>query len=84
MLREEFELAVHQLRGKGFKCFGNLRMQLSPHATQEAAVTRVLHECVLEGIDRVGRHASLEHQLGGDDAGESGLQFVVGKTGNRM
>ena len=43
---------------------------------------RVLHQRVLEGIDRIGRLASLEHQLGGDKAAESGLQLVLGATGD--
>ena len=44
---------------------------------------RVLHQRVLEAVDRVGRRAALEDQLGGDEAGKSGLQFVLGKAGDR-
>jgi len=43
---------------------------------------RVLHQSVLEGIDRIGRPASLENQLRGDEAGEGGLQLVLWKTGD--
>jgi len=46
-------------------------------------VRRVLHQRVLEHIDRVGRPASLEHQLRGNEASERGLQLVLGKTGDR-
>ena len=43
---------------------------------------RVLHQRVLEGVDRIGRRAALEHQLGSDEAAESGLQLVLGKAGD--
>ena len=39
---------------------------------------------VLEGINRIGRCASLEDQLGSDEAGERGLQLVLGKAGDRV
>jgi hypothetical protein len=40
---------------------------------------RVLHQRVLEGVDRLGRRSPLEHQLGGDQAGESRAQLVLRK-----
>jgi len=39
---------------------------------------------VLEGIDRVGRRASLEHQFGSDQASESGFELVFRETGDGM
>jgi hypothetical protein len=82
MLREELRLAVHQLGGMGFERCGDLRVQLLAGAAQQAAMRRVLHQRVLEAIDRVGRHATLEDQLGRDEPVESGLQLVFGKAGN--
>jgi hypothetical protein len=82
MLREELGLALHHLGGMGFERFGDLRVQLLPGIAQQPAVRRVLHQCVLETIDRVGRRAALEDQLGGDKASEGGLQFVVEKAGH--
>ena len=61
MLREELGLAVHQLRGLSFQRFGDLGVQLLSSVAQQAAVSRVLHQRVLETIDRIGRHAALEH-----------------------
>ena len=43
---------------------------------------RILHQCVLEGVDRLGKRASLEHQLGGDQASERSLQLVLGEIGD--
>ena len=63
-----------------FEGFGDLRVQLLPGIAQQTAVSRVLHQRVLEAIDRVGRDASLEHQLGGDEPAKSGLQLVLGMT----
>src|SRR4029077_3663295 len=80
MLCKELGLALDQLGGVGFERFGDLRVQLLPRAAQQAAVRRVLHQRVLEAIDRVGRRASLEDQLGGDEASESSLQLSLGKT----
>src|SRR6267142_4141419 len=37
---------------------------------------------MLEGIDRVGRRATLEHQLGGYEASERGLQLLLSKAGD--
>jgi hypothetical protein len=45
---------------------------------------RVLHQRVLEGIDCVGRRAALEDEFGTNEATESGLQLVVGKTRDGM
>ena len=83
MLREELGLAVDQLGGMGFERLGDLRVQLLARAAQQAAVRRVLHQRVLEGIDRVGR-ASLEHQFGSDQASESGFELVFRETGDGM
>ncbi|HKM72883.1 MAG TPA: hypothetical protein VJX94_22930 [Stellaceae bacterium] len=66
----------------GFQRFGDLSMQLLAGAAQQATMRRVLHQSVLEGIDRIGRPASLENQLRGDEAGEGGLQLVLWKTGD--
>ena len=44
---------------------------------------RVLHQRVLEAVDRVGRRAALEDQLGSDELAESRLQLVLGKAGDR-
>ena len=63
MLCEMFGLAVHQLGGTGLERFGDLLVQLLPSAAQQAAVSRVLHQRVFEGIDRVGWRATLEDQL---------------------
>jgi hypothetical protein len=65
-----------------FERFGDLCVQLLPSAAQQAAVSRVLHQGVFEGIDRVGRRATLEDQLGGYEARESSLQLVLWKTGD--
>jgi hypothetical protein len=45
---------------------------------------RVLHQRVLKAIDRFGRPAALEYQLGSNEASESGLQLVVGKARDGM
>jgi hypothetical protein len=73
MLREELGLALHQLGGMGCERFGDLCVQLPARAAQQAAVRRVLHQCVLEAVERVGRCPSLEDQLGGSELGERGL-----------
>lgn len=80
MLGEELELAVDQLGGMGFERFGDLRVQLLASAAQQAAVRRLLHQRVLEGVDRVWRRAALEHQLGSDQPSETGLQLVLAKA----
>ncbi len=80
MLSEEFGLAVHHLGGMGFERSSDLRMQLLADASQQATVRRVLYQRVLEAIDCVGRHASLEDQLGGDETSKSRLQLVLGET----
>ena len=77
MQREEFGLTVPQLRRVGFERFGDLRVQLPAGIAQQAAMGGVLHQRVLKGIDRIGRRAALKDQPGGDDASESGLQFVL-------
>ena len=63
MLRQELGLVLHDLGGMGLECFGNLRMQLLPSAPQQTTVNGILHQSVLETVDRLGRRAALEDQL---------------------
>ena len=63
MLGQELGLVSHQLGGMGFERFGDLRMQLLARAAQQAPMCRVLHQRVLEGIDRIRWCPALEHQL---------------------
>src|SRR5262245_33498663 len=80
MLGKELGLGIYQFGRISFERCGDLRVQLLASTTQKAAVCRVLHQRVLEAVDRFGRRASLEHQLGTNEATESGFQLVVGKT----
>ena len=73
MLRQQLGLAVDDHRRIGFERFGDLRVQLPAGSAQQAAMRRVLHQCVLEAVDRLGRRAALEHQLGRDEPPESCL-----------
>src|SRR5690348_18427660 len=82
VLRKKIGLSVHQLGRISFERFSDLRMQLLSGAAQQAAMCRVLYQRVFEGIDRVGWHAALEDQLGGDEPAKSTSQLVVGKTGD--
>jgi hypothetical protein len=66
MLREKLGLAFYNLGGMGLERVSDLRMQLLPGLAQQAGVRRVLHQRVLEAVDRVGRRAALEDQLGSD------------------
>jgi hypothetical protein len=47
-------------------------------------VRRVLHQRVLEAVDRVGRRAALKDQLGSDEPGHCSAQFILGKSGDGM
>jgi RNA polymerase-interacting CarD/CdnL/TRCF family regulator len=67
----------------GFERIGDLRVQLPPRTAQQAAVRRILHQRVLEAVDRVGQCASLKNQLRSDEQSERGLQLVLGRTGDR-
>src|SRR5207247_8268604 len=84
MLGEELGLVIDHIWGMGFERFRDPRMQLLARAAQQAAMRRVLHQRVLESINRVGRRAALEDQLGSDELIESSLQLVVGKAGDTM
>ena len=83
MLREELGLDFSDFRGVVFERFGDLRVQSLPGHAQQAAMRRVLHQRVLEAVDRVGRQAALKDQLGSDELAESRLQLVLGKAGHR-
>jgi len=66
----------------GFERFGDLRVQMLARAAQQAAMSRVLHQRVLEGIDCTGRRASLEYQPGRDEPHKSRFQLVLGGMGD--
>ena len=84
MLREELWLTVYELGKIGRERSGDLRVQLLTSAAQQAAMRRVLHQCVLEGVECVGWCAALEDQLGSDEPGESGFQLVIAKARDGM
>ena len=83
MPREQLGLCLHQLRRLRFQCLGDPRVQSSPGTAQQAAVRHVLHQRMLEAVDRIRRHAALEHQLGTNQAQQRGLQSILGKARNR-
>src|SRR6516165_4319469 len=45
-------------------------------------MSRLLHQRMLEGVERVGQSAALENQFRGDEPSESGLQLLLGKAGD--
>jgi hypothetical protein len=79
MLREKLGLGFCDLGGMGFERFGDLRVQLLPGIAQQAAMRRVLYQRVLEAVERLGRRAALEDQLGSDELAESRLQLGSGR-----
>jgi hypothetical protein len=54
MLRKELGLVVHELGRLGFERIGDLSVQMLPSFAQQAAVSGVLYQHMLEDIDRVG------------------------------
>src|SRR6266567_1576161 len=76
MLRKDLGLCVPDFSEMGFESLADFRTQLFPGTAQKALVSSILHERVLEAVNRVRRHASLEHQLGSDQPSESRLQLV--------
>jgi hypothetical protein len=48
-----------------FKRPDNAGVELQASTPQQCAVGGVLHQCVLEGVFRIGRSATLEDQFGG-------------------
>jgi hypothetical protein len=59
--REELGMSVRDLRVIGLERLGDLRVQLLAGAAQQAAMRSVLHQRVLEAVDRLGRRTALEH-----------------------
>ena len=82
MLREDLGLVLHQLGRMGLERCSDPGVQLLTSTTQQAAMRCVLHQRVLEAVDRVGRCATLEHQLGLDQPSNGAPQLVVGKAGD--
>ena len=72
-------MALHQLGVVGFERLGNLRVELLASAAQQASMGGVLHQRMLENVNRVRGCSALKHQLGGDEASEGGLQLVLRK-----
>jgi hypothetical protein len=58
-------------------------VQFLPRTPQQAAVGRIPYQRVLETVDRIGRRATLVHQLGRDESSDSCQQFILGKSPNR-
>src|SRR5215472_1627273 len=79
VLCEELGLAVHQFRPMSFQRFDDPGVQLLSRATDEAAMSRILDQCVFEGIYHIRWCATLEDQLRGNQPSHSHLQLVLGK-----
>jgi hypothetical protein len=53
MPREQLGLCLHQLRRIRFQRRGDPRVQSSPGTAQQAAIRNVLHQRMLEAVNRV-------------------------------
>ena len=60
--RQQFGLALGDLRELAFKSFGDAGVERASRLAQQRAIGRVLHQRMLEQIGRVRRHALPEQQ----------------------
>ena len=68
--REQLRLVLGDLRELALKGLDNAGVKRSSRFAQQRAIGRVLHQCVLEQIGRVRRHALLEQQTSSDETVE--------------
>src|SRR5689334_3431943 len=80
MLGKALGLGVYQFGGTGFERLCDLWVPSLRSAAQQAAAS--CSQRVLEAVDRFGRRAAFEDQLGSDEPAKSGLQIVFGKAGD--
>src|SRR5499433_1702105 len=70
----DFRLARHDVGKALLEYARNLAVQLLPAALEQALISRVPHERVLEAVNGIWRLATAEHELGLLELGEPILQ----------
>jgi hypothetical protein len=82
MMRQEFRLTRDPLGKAPLHDFGDARMQLLPIAAQKRAVGGILHQSVLEGVNRLWRRSALEHKFRSDEPSQFVLQLPLVSGGD--
>ena len=65
--RQQFRLALGDFGELAFEGFGNAGMKRASRLAQQRAISRVLHQGMLEQVARMRRHALPEQQTGGHE-----------------
>ena len=83
MLRQHFRRRVDDVRDALFQHQRDRGMQLLPAGAQHGRIGAVLHQRVLEDVDRVRRRAAQKNHLGFGEPDQCVLQHGVGQAGDR-
>ena len=82
MMSQHLRMGLNCRQKMQFERPRNLGMKLLAAAPQEGLIGRILNERVLEDVDRLGRLAAAEQQLGGDQLVERGLELRLRPVGD--
>src|SRR5262245_14346286 len=78
MMRQDFGLSDSDVRKALRQNRSNAGMELLPRPTKQGAVGSLLHQRVLEHVDRIGRCAAPIDELRCDELAKRATEFVLG------
>jgi hypothetical protein len=78
--RQQLRLALGDLRELALKGFGDTGVKRASRLAQQCAISRVLHQAMLEQIGRMRRHAPPEQQTSLNETIKRRTQLCLGCT----
>ena len=75
VVRQQFGLGRLNVRETLLDHSGDLAVQFLPAPSEQRIVGGILHQCVLEGVKRIGRRALLERQPRGGELRQRPVQL---------
>src|SRR5215471_2378350 len=83
VVRHDFRLARHDAGKALLECACNLAVQSLPTALEQALISRIPHQRVLEAVNGIRRLATAEYELGLLELGEPILQCGLAASDQR-
>ncbi len=83
VIGEHVRIAFQHFRKLALEGLDDARVDLNALALEHGAVSGILHQRVLEGVDGVRDDAALVHQLGSDQLPEQRLELGIAEIADR-
>ena len=84
MAGKDLQVSIYDFWKLRFQSCRNARVQLLTATAKHASIGRILNQCMLERVHRIGRRASTEYEFRAHEVAKSILKAVLRQTGHRV